>query len=395
MDRLKRSQFVLITLEDLEPADLAELPTGSSLVMTSLLSGQHLLTEADELRRLSLISSSAWTEAEDLQLAGWSSERIATLVSLGILLAERGVSSEVFSKREESLLAAHWPPCAAAFHLLNHYDESQRSASGRVIDTFALEKESDQRAAAFLDSFGPPPNAFFVHPKAGPVEELPLEVPHSPVAKTLLRRRTQRYFQPEFAISLFDLSSLLRMVFAPVASRWLAGKVQLLAKTSPSGGSLHPIEAYPLLLSCKSRNCGIYHYRSDRHGLELLREMPEEVARRWAVHLAQGQAFVGTCSLVILMVARFERNFWKYRERENSYSVVLQDAGHLSQTFQILATDMGLGAFYTAAMNSEAVVSLLGLDYPAMAPVGILGAGRSMREEQDAELQPYEPRRQG
>lgn len=97
--------------------------------------------------------------------------------------------------------------------------------------------------------------------------------------------------------------------------------------------------------------------------------------------------------MVVILVARFDRNFWKYRERENSYAVVLQDAGHLSQTFQLLATELRLGTFYTAAINSDAITSFLELPYPAEAPIGLLGLGeKSESQPKSKELEPFKPK---
>ncbi|MDF5808502.1 hypothetical protein P4123_14470 [Pseudomonas aeruginosa] len=41
-------------------------------------------------------------------------------------------------------------------------------------------------------------------------------------------------------------------------------------KTSPSGGSLHPVEVYPIVLNVDGIERGIYHYSVRRHGLERL-----------------------------------------------------------------------------------------------------------------------------
>lgn len=390
MARIKRSQFLLVTLEDLEAREGPQ-PSSSELVITAIVAGEHLLTDADELEALANISCSTWTELEDLQKAGWRPERIGTLLDLGVLLLEGDSPRKQFADRENKLEAGQWPPCAAAFHMLNFFEESRKSAFGGIIDTVTRENESDRRAEAFIESYGLPPDTFYCHPKAGEVRDLPLEIPDSQVAETLLRRRTERYFEPGYFLSAAELSSLLRLTFAPVATRWLAGKVQLQSKTSPSGGSLHPMEAYPILLACEGWASGAYHYRADRHGLELIRATSETEARRVVVELAQGQDFVGTCSMIVLLVGRFDRNFWKYRRRENSYSVVLQDAGHLGQTFQILATEQGLGSFYTAALNPEAIVALLGLEYPDLAPISLVGVGRPSSLPGKEGLHPYDP----
>ncbi len=115
-----------------------------------------------------------------------------------------------------------------------------------------------------------------------------------------------------------------------------------------------------------------------------MRAIPEGDARRLAIYFAQGQGFVGTCAAIVILVARFDRNFWKYRRRENSYAVILQDAGHLAQTFQLAATGLGLAAFYTAAIQGEAIAERSGLRYPNESALGILGIGQGAAEDPDA-----------
>jgi putative peptide maturation dehydrogenase len=372
--KFRRSQYLLFTLEDLA-GGVGRL-AGSSWVVTSLVSGQHRLVSSKDLEMLRNLSSQDWAFEDALLAAGFDHGCIEEFTKLGILISdvESGLAQE-FRIREARLIDNHWPPCAAAHHLLSHHQENLSYASGKEFDTNISERMADDRAARFLASHGPPPDEFFRHPGAQSSEKLPLISTSSEVTEAFLKRRTCRHFEPGSAIEIGQLSELLRLVFGPKLVRTLAGRVRLLLKTSPSGGSLHPIEAFPLILRCEGKSPGTYHYRCDLHALALLRELPEAVARRLAVLFAQGQAFVGTCSVVVVLAARFDRNFWKYQERENSYAVVHQDAGHLSQTFQVLATAMGLSCFYTAAIRSEAVVDALALKYPAESPIGLLGLG--------------------
>lgn len=387
MPNFRRSRYLIVTVEDLpDSADSSPAPesddSASCLVLTMLLSGQHLLTAGREIELLRRISCKEWTPLESLAEKGIRPDRLELLARLGALLSDQ--PEEVFRRfidRENCLADSHWPPGAAIFHLLNHHYESSNRPPGQVIDIELQEQRAEERSLQFLKTHGQPPPAFFKHEGATAIENLPLEVETSAaLTAALLARRTCRYFDSSKEMPVASLSTLLRLAFGTWATRSLAGEqIQLLLKTSPSGGALHPIEAYPLLFKCEGKRSGLYHYRTDLHALALCREMTEDSARELAIRLAQGQLFVSTCSVVVILVARFDRNFWKYRERENSYAVVLQDAGHLSQTFQICASDLGLGAFYTAAINSELITGELALEYPAQAPIGLLGAGSRLR----------------
>ena len=90
--------------------------------------------------------------------------------------------------------------------------------------------------------------------------------------------------------------------------------------------------------------------------------------------MAAGQDFAASAHVLLLMTARFHRNFWKYRRNVRTYGVVLQDAGHLSQTLYLVCTDLGLGAFY-AAFDGPFVDEALGLDGVEEGTVGLAGCG--------------------
>ena len=52
------------------------------------------------------------------------------------------------------------------------------------------------------------------------------------------------------------------------------------------------------------------------------------------------------------------------------------DAGHLSQTLLLSATELGLGAFVTAAINDGCAERLFGLDGVDIGAVAVCGFGR-------------------
>lgn len=395
MQLFRRSRFLLISFEKIRPSGKGSAE--ESLVLTSILSGDHLLTSTAELDRLCLVESDQWVTAQQLEDLGFRSERIDQMALLGVLITDKVEGPfEIIRQREETLSSGYWPPAAAIFHLLNHHHESRVVPIGKVVRTASRENEAQARAAAFTLAHGAPPPPFFSHGDNTDSIELPLELDETPFREILLRRRTCRYFESSKPLPFKMVAQLLRLAFGAWSQRKLTGVGELLLKTSPSGGSLHPIEAYPVVLNCQGLQSGIYHYRVKDHALEKVLEQPEERLRNLAVAMTQGQEFVGSCAMLVILVARFARNFWKYRERENSYAVVLQDAGHLSQTFQLTATDLRLGAFYTAAINSEAICRVLQLDYPALSPVGILGVGyASGQTEQTTAIEPFEPEHQG
>ena len=145
----------------------------------------------------------------------------------------------------------------------------------------------------------------------------------------------------------------------------------LLTKTSPSAGSLHPIECYVLAWNVQGLDPGLYHFDV---GAGELRRLRRGRFRAEAVRAASGQTWVGRAAFLCVMTAVFGRSLWKYQD-EVTYRTLFLDAGHLAQTFCLLATSRGLGPFTTAAIQDTFIEKLLGLDGSSEFPVYLCGAG--------------------
>ena len=87
-----------------------------------------------------------------------------------------------------------------------------------------------------------------------------------------------------------------------------------------------------------------------------------------------------------MLAARFERAFWKYRNHQKALAAVLMDAAHLSQTLYLVCTELGLGAFVTAAVNNADIDEHLGLDGYGDGTVAVCGFGIPA-----AERSPFDP----
>ena len=74
------------------------------------------------------------------------------------------------------------------------------------------------------------------------------------------------------------------------------------------------------------------------------------------------------------MTAVIARSLRKYDD-ETTYRTLWLDAGHLAQTFCLLATARGLGPFTTAAIQDSYIEKLLGLDGIHEFPLYLCGAG--------------------
>jgi len=130
---------------------------------------------------------------------------------------------------------------------------------------------------------------------------------------------------------------------------------------------------------------GAYHYNMADHGLELLTEMGREQAEQWADEFTAGQFYPRAAQVLFVMAAGFYRNFCKYRRHQKAYSVILMDAAHLSQTFYLICTELGLGPSVTGAINSINIDDKLGLDGCREGSVVVCGCGKP------AEVDPMDP----
>jgi putative peptide maturation dehydrogenase len=191
----------------------------------------------------------------------------------------------------------------------------------------------------------------------------------------LNNRRTTRLFDQTVALDRDVFSSILQVVFGCQGIGRLSEQVLALKKTSPSGGAMHPVEAYPLVLSVDGLDPGIYHYHVGDHALEPLQPCSEAEGREMARQFTAGQDYYATAQVLFLYTARFERSFWKYRRNPRAYKVAQLDLGHLSQTLYLLCADLGLGAFFTAACNESDIERALAVDGIGEAALAVGGMG--------------------
>jgi SagB-type dehydrogenase family enzyme len=198
---------------------------------------------------------------------------------------------------------------------------------------------------------------------AGPASDMPL-------VAALEARRTVREFRRR-PVTFADLSAVVHGTWGRTGTHVGGIFGDLVAKTSPSAGSLHPIECYVLAWNVRGLAPGLYHY--DVRGNEL-RRLRRGRPRIEAVRAASRQTWVGGAAFLCVMTAVIARSLWKYDD-EVTYRTLWLDAGHLAQTFCLLATARGLGPFTTAAIQDSYIERLVGLDGAHEIPLYLCGAG--------------------
>lgn len=199
---------------------------------------------------------------------------------------------------------------------------------------------------------------------------LPASAGAGPLAEVLGRRRTWREFGVR-NLTLSEMATLLNLTFG--VERWLdVGEDRWVAlKSSPSGGARHSIEAYLMAFAVDGLESGTYHYCPDSHALTLI---SAPTSRDLLASFVPTQPGFHDPAALLVMTSVFARVQWKYQD-PHAYRVILLDAGHLSQTFALVATSLNLAPFCTAAIDTAGIEEHLGLDGISESVVLALGVG--------------------
>lgn len=340
--------------------------------------------DAAELAALGAISQTIWL-AHDSAVAQHGAESIGRLLELGLLLA---------TNEEEANGETTAAPLPAALAALRERDETLRSQHWRGLSALThtysrwrdVRTETGMEAPSFdelLERHGNPPPPVQQVTGNGPAIALP-PADGGLLDETLLRRYTGRNYDTSASLSLAVATRLLQRTFGAQELRHIGPHANVLKKTSPSGGGLHPVEAFVLIQRVDGVAPGLYHYHPLDHALVPLRTVTSEEAAALALQMVAEQDWLADAAMQVVMVGRVERTFWKYRNHHKAYRALALDTGHLSQTFYLLATEAGLPAFITAAINDVDIEQMLGLDHLRHAVIAVCGCGVADKGERKA-----------
>jgi putative peptide maturation dehydrogenase len=391
MPQFRRTKYLFVYCEDRQLPDIVRLLRGQvvfaplrQIFAISVLTAKEHPISRSELDLLLSIPSDHWVERN-----GDEAHALGDLALRGLVVSDESDDRLRELRRADKVLSSsQWNVYAALYHFLTKWHDVDVDVPDKLPHPDELEAET----AAFVRAYGPPPPHF--HSAADPLEvtTLPLIEREGGLWETLAQRRTTRAFAPG-PLSAEELSLVLRYTFGCRGYSRVADGVAVLSKTSPSGGALHPTEVYVLVRNVEGVEPGLYHYGAERHELELLVRLAPDEGGSLAAELASGQPFVRDAPALFLLTTRFYRSFWKYRRHRRAYAVLLMDAAHLAQTFYLVCTELGLGAFVTAAVNGANIEERLGLDPFTEGALTMCGCGRpAAREELDADFEPYVPR---
>jgi putative peptide maturation dehydrogenase len=387
MPRVRRTQYVAFICQDEFYPDIPSLLRGvtrvaavPSLRVISLLRGAEYPIAREELSVLLSVPSDRWVEPD-----GLSERLLDRLVEIGALLSEDSDTSLEIVRRDEELRSGQWNLYGALYHFMTKWRDVDLGLE--LGDAGELPAGLTEAIDDFVARHGSPPPPFHSLGGRRTVHELPVVGRREGLYDALASRKTTRGFDRGAAMTAEELATVLYYVYGCHGLAPMAGGSLMIKRTSPSGGGLHPIEVYPLVAGVDGIGPGLYHYNVRDHSLELVHALSQAEIGPTANEFVCGQAYFAAAHVLFVMTARFYRSFWKYRRNQKAYATLLMDAAHLSQTLYLVAADMRLGAFVTAAVNGANIEERLGIDGWTEGVLAVSGCGKTIHGPS-----PFEPR---
>ena len=378
--RIRRCAVVFLEPREQAEFDLGVLLGGGDGLRRErrwLALAPHLGTEVEvdgtERELLGAMSPGQWVDEAGIE------ERAAMerLVAEGLLISDEPAHAAMRA-RDESLRGTYWHPLAATLHAFTRW-------SG--VNTVQNSKDSGTETAVEMRQvLGVPPVEAARRAPDANLKPLPRIAP-TDFDDLLARRATCRNFDPSRKVPYDLFAQLLQRVFAAQAEVRVSDDLTFLKKNVPSGGGLHPMECYLIVQHVEGVAPGLYHYQAQEHALEPLAG-PDKPLREFVMDMVAQQHWFADAHVVVLLSPRFDRTFWKYRHHAKGYRVVALEGGHLSQTLYLSATEAGLGAFITGAINEVELEQAFGLDPIHQGALAICGFGWRGQVMETAELDP-------
>jgi SagB-type dehydrogenase family enzyme len=330
------------------------------LVVENYITKRSFQIDLDTLMLLRYFS--AWrTASETFQaLGGYTRESIShsiqNLKDCGLLITEGSDQDKLETRFGKEWL---WPTASRYYHFSTKIDNPHNTT-----------EEIGQYYTRHLKGRRQPPiyKSYPARPKIRLLKDSGTEAPFFGVLRS---RHTTREFSGK-PISFAEMSKLVYYTWGRISSYKTREFGELLHKTSPSAGARHPIETYAIVNNVKGIDAGIYHYSVRDHSLEHLKTGD---FRERCVALTAGHSWTRNASVLFIMTAVVARTAWKYRV-PRVYRAFLLDAGHLSQSFLLIATALRLGAFCIGIVRDNLIEEELNLDGISETILFVVGVGQ-------------------
>jgi SagB-type dehydrogenase family enzyme len=333
------------------------------LVVENYITRQSFQIDLDTLTLLRYFST--WRTASQIvqALGGYTRKSIfhsiQNLKDCGLLITKRSDQDKLETRFGKEWL---WPTASRYYHFSTKIDDPHNTL-----------EEIKQYYARYLKGRRQPP-IYKSYPGRRKIRLLKGSGTEAPFFGTLRRRRTTREFSGK-PISFNDMSKLVYHSWGRISSYKTREFGELLHKTSPSAGARHPIETYAIVNNIVGIDPGIYHYSVRDHSLELLKAGD---FRERCVALTAGHSWTRNASVLFVMTAVVARTAWKYRA-PRVYRAFLLDAGHLSQSFLLIATALKLGAFCIGIVRDTLIEEELNLDGISETVLFVVGVGQPLK----------------
>lgn len=379
--RVRRCAVVMLEPRERLAFDLAMVAEGGSglyQVVEWFAVAPHLSTDVtlsnEEVVLLGALSPSDWRDVEELRTQ-YSSDALNGLLAKQLLIEE----SSSANSRDGLLRDSYWRSTSAVMHYASRWQS---------VDTEQRERDFLRDSdGTLLDHLGAAPPPVRERATAARRQSLPPATP-TPFDALLLKRVTCRNYDRSRELGLAEFSSVLFRTFGARAVVETAPGVRLLKKGVPSAGGLHPTEAYLLVQRVEGVAPGLYHYHPIDHALEPIRLLSPDETTGLARQFVAAQAYFVDAHVLVIPTSRFRRNFWKYRNHAKAYRALTLDVGYLSHTIYLSATELGLAAFITAAINEVDIEQAFGLDPLEEGPLAVCGFGIRAAERKEVEFDP-------
>ncbi|MGV8943498.1 putative peptide maturation dehydrogenase [Thermomonas sp.] len=402
--QVRRCAVAWLEPREVSSFELDDLMTGGTGVVSRLawfVHAPHLPAavevDAAHVPLLGALGAIDWMSRTDLDVT-FGGEAVDALLASGLLIAK---SEGDGAQADDAFRAAGWHPSSAVAHMIARWQGIDGPQGMADTDTDTNE--------GLLRQHGTPPP----HVRPGDENYAGIALPRverDDFDALLDTRATCRNYDTEAHVPLATFSQLMARVFGARGMGHPADNFHVYKRTSPSGGALHPTECWLIVQRVEGIAHGLYRYRIDTHALEpvtpaIAPPQPGDVgtqllgdaaSRAWTTDelrafariAVAGQDFFADAPVLCVLAPRFHRNFWKYRNHSKAYRVTVLDAGHLSQTLQLCATQAGLGPFVTGAINEVDIERAFGMTGYLESPMVVCGFGARAAKLVTSEFDP-------
>lgn len=172
------------------------------------------------------------------------------------------------------------------------------------------------------------------------------------------RKSTKKYVKSD--ISIKELYCILHYSYGIMRNEKIQNKtISWSFRAVPSPGGIFASEIYIILLNSHLPK-GLYHYRADTNGLELLKEGDFSTFVKDNSGMDTYIESVKSIGGLFITTGMIERLYTKYGER--SYRFMLLEVGFIAQNMSLIAESLDIGTCMLGGYYDDKINCFLGID---------------------------------